>query len=104
MEAGGVRGASTIRVSGRGRFRIGDDVGGMSCKKLEVQPVDKSATIESAAIKYAARSAINRDVGPAFIGIRSNVSESLRPGGGVIGDKGRSGGVINSETGCSSVS
>lgn len=76
----------------------------MSCKKLEVQSVDESTIIESAAIKDAVRSAINKDVGPAFIGIRSNVSESLRLGRRVIGDEGRSGGVMNSETGCSGIS
>lgn len=81
VEAGGVRGASTIRVSGRGRFRIGDGVGGTSCKKLDVQSVDGSMSIESAVIKDATRSAINEDVGPAFMGLRSSVSESPRLGG-----------------------
>lgn len=97
MEVGGVSNVSTINASGRDRFLIGEGVGGTSCKKLEVESDEGSRRAESVAVKDAVRSAINSDVCPALIGLRSSLSASLSGEGILGGDKGRSGGVMNSE-------
>lgn len=89
--------ASTSSVSVRGSFLIGDSISGVIWRKLEEDSEQGESRSESAAINGAARSAIRSAVSPPSIGLRSKVEESFIGEGVIIGDMGRSGGVMRRE-------
>lgn len=101
VDAGGVMRASTSSVSVRGSFLTGDSIGGVVRRKLEGDSEHGWSRSESAAINGAVRSAIRSAVSPPSIGLRSRVEESFIGEGVMIGNIGRSGGVMRREfVGC----